>query len=83
MCRIRRNPFLHQFALGQFQVSHPLLDLIWNSQSDGHKFVFLPLYFSPVNSLIMYFRNFISFLFLFIYEDKSILVFGNSNSKEL
>ena len=51
MCSVRRNPLPHQFTLGQFQVSHPLLYLIWNLQSDGHNTVFLPLYFSSVNSL--------------------------------
>ena len=47
------------------------------------QFFFPCIYLSSLNSLIMYFRNFISFLFLFIYEDKSILIFGNSNSKDL
>ena len=60
MCRVRRNPFLHLSALGQLQGSYPLLYLILNLQSDGDNTVFLLMYFSLVNFLIMYFRNFIS-----------------------
>ena len=42
MCSVRKNPFLHSYALGQFQGSYLTLIFIWNLQSDGHNTIFIP-----------------------------------------
>ena len=43
MCGVRRNPMLYYFALGQFQCSCPILDILFgNLQIDGYNTDFIP-----------------------------------------